>query len=182
MEAMLQRVPVLVVTGPVGVGKTSVASELSELLDQAGVAHALVDVDSLRWCYPRRPDDPFRVKLAMKNLAAIWLNFQAAGADRLVLVDVIESRAELSRIAAAVPGADVRVVRLRATAETLTARVRQRELGLGRDRHLRRMAELARRMDSGAVEEILVETDGRSVSAIANEIVNRIGWLAPVHS
>ena len=68
MQPLLRRVLVLLVTGPVGVGKSSVASEVSELLDQAGVAHALVDVDSLRWCYPRRSSDPFRIELAMNNL------------------------------------------------------------------------------------------------------------------
>ena len=179
MRAPLTPVPVLLVTGPVGVGKTSVASEVSELLDQAGVAHALVDADSLRWCYPRPASDPFRVKLAMKNLA-VWPNVQAAGASRLVLVDVIELRAELSRVAAAAPGADVCVVRLRATADTLAARVKQRETGLGRDRHLQRAVELARRMEVAAVEDIVVDTDSRAIPDIASEILMRSGWAAPI--
>jgi hypothetical protein len=174
-------IPVLLVTGPVGVGKTSVASELSEFLDKAGVSHAFVDVDSLRWCYPRPADDPFRLQLAMQNLAAIWPNFAAAGADHMVLADVIESRAELSRITTAVPGADVWVVRLRATRDTLETRVYQREPGLARDRHVQRAAELAARMDANPVEDVLVETDGRTIPAIANEILNRSGWLAPVY-
>jgi adenylylsulfate kinase-like enzyme len=33
-------------------GKTSVAFEVSERLDAAEVAHALVDADTLRCCYP----------------------------------------------------------------------------------------------------------------------------------
>ncbi len=36
-------VPVLLITGPSVVGKTTVASEVSERLDQAQVAHAFVD-------------------------------------------------------------------------------------------------------------------------------------------
>jgi adenylylsulfate kinase len=174
-------VPVLLVTGPVGVGKTSVASELSELFGKAGVPHALVDVDSLRWCYPPQADDLFRVQPARHNLAAIWPNFQAAGADHLVLVDVIESRAELSQIQTAVPGADICVVRLRASVETLVTRAQHRETGLARDRHLQRAEELAVHMDGNPVEDILVETDGRTIPAIASEIITRSGWLAPVY-
>ena len=176
--SMTHCVPILVITGPVGVGKTSVASEVSERLDDGGIAHALVDVDSLRWCYPRPAADPFRIRLAMQNLAAIWLNLQAAGARRLVLTDVIESGSDLDRISNAITGAEIRVVRLRATVATLTARVNQRETGLGRTRHLERALQLAQQLDSAAVGDIVVDTDARTVVDVANEIVNWTGWLA----
>jgi adenylylsulfate kinase-like enzyme len=41
---MTASVPVLLVTGPVGVGKSTVAAEGARLLRQAGVPHALVDL------------------------------------------------------------------------------------------------------------------------------------------
>jgi adenylylsulfate kinase-like enzyme len=50
-------VPVLLVTTPVGVGKTTVALEASDVLEATGVAHAVIDVDALSWCYPT--PDPF---------------------------------------------------------------------------------------------------------------------------
>jgi Ni2+-binding GTPase involved in maturation of urease and hydrogenase len=40
-------VPVLVVTGPVGVGKTSVAEEIFDQLAARDVPHAVVDLDAL---------------------------------------------------------------------------------------------------------------------------------------
>lgn len=169
-------VPVMLVTGPVGVGKTSVAGEVSAVLEQARVPHAFVDVDSLRWSYPSPPDDRFRTRLAMRNLAAVWANFRSAGAERLVLADVVEARAELDRYRAAVPGARIIVVRLRAAVETLAARVAGRERGSGRDWHLARAAELAAQMDRDAVEDVLIETDGRSLAEIAREALARCGW------
>jgi adenylylsulfate kinase len=45
-----QKFPVLVITGQVGVGKTTVAASLSELLSQSALPHALIDLDWLRWC------------------------------------------------------------------------------------------------------------------------------------
>ena len=169
-------IPVLLITGPVGVGKTTVALEVSTLLEGAAVPHACVDMDSLRWCYPSPPHDPFRTALGLQNLAAVWANCRAAGAERLVLASVIESRDELAGYHAAVPGAAILVVRLRASVATLADRVARREVGAGREWHIRRAAELAAQMDRDRVEDIVVETEDRSVPAVAREVLARSAW------
>ena len=115
----------------------------------------------------------------MQNLAAVWANFQAAGAERLVLARVVESRDELDRYRAAVPGARIVVVRLRAPIETLQARDAAREHGLGRAWHLARAAELVAQMDRDAVEDVLIETDGQTLGEIAREALARCGWPLP---
>ena len=165
------RVPILIITGSVGVGKTTVATEISELLEQAEIAHAFVDLDALRWCYPRRPGDRFSTNLAMKNLAAIWTNFREYGAASLVVADVIETRSELDRYCATIPGADIFVVRLTASLNTLAERLKQRELGAGLAWHLQRAPELSAIMDRNRVEDLLVATDGKTVTQIAEEIL-----------
>ena len=176
---MTNAIPVLLITGPVGVGKTTVSFAVSDILNAARTAHALVDVDSLRWCYPPPPGDRFHVALAMRNLAAVWANFRAAGAERLILADVLESREQLAQYREAVPGAAIQVVRLRATLGTLHGRVRQRETGTTLDWYLRRTAELATQMDRDRLEDLLVETDGRPATEIAREVLTRCGWRVP---
>ncbi len=161
----------MIITGPVGVGKTTVASEVSELLEQAGIAHAFVDLDALRWCFPRRADDRFSVRLGMKNLAAVWANFRERGAASLVVADVIESRDGLDRYRATIPGADIFVVRLSASLEALAERLQRRELGAGLAWHLQRAPELAAIMERNNVEDLLVATDGKTVTQIAEEIL-----------
>jgi predicted kinase len=178
-EALARAVPVLLITGPVGVGKTTVAGEVSALLARAGVAHALVDIDGLSECYPAPPDDPFNEALALRNLAAVWANYRAAGAGRLVLARVLESRDDLERYRAAVPGAVIQVVRLRASVDTLTGRVRRREAGAGLAWHVARAAELAAQMDRDRVEDAVIETDGRPLADIARDVLARAGWPAP---
>ncbi len=169
---MQVRVPLVIITGSVGVGKTTVATEISELLEQAEIAHAFVDLDALRWCYPRRPDDRFSVGLGMKNLAAIWTNFCEYGAASLVVADVIETRSELDRYRAAIPGADIFVVRLTASLDTLAERLKQRELGVGLAWHLQRAPELSAIMERNRVEDLLVATDGKTVTQVAKEILS----------
>jgi adenylylsulfate kinase len=173
---MTNTIPVLLITGPVGVGKTAVGTGVSGLLERAAVPHAFVDMDHLRWCPPAPPGDRFNVALGLRNLAAVAANYRAAGAACLVLADVLEARADLALYEAAVPGATIRVVRLRAAVETLTGRVRQRETGDSLDWHLHRTVELAAQMERDRVEDLVVETDGRSVAEVAQVVLDHCGW------
>jgi len=171
-------VPTIIVTGPVGVGKTTVAQEMGLLLLEAKVPHATVDFDQLSACYPRPPDDDrWGTKLALMNLAALWKNYEQSGARRLLIARVLEARSELDGFRTAVPGADIFVVRLRAAAETLQSRVRRRGPGRGMEWHLHRAVELAPLMDAQHIEDLLVETDGRDAISIARDILLRVGWL-----
>lgn len=170
-------VPTVIVTGPVGVGKTTVAQEMGLLLLDAKVPHANVDFDQLTACYPRPADDDrWGTKLGLANLAALWKNYTLSGARRLIIAQVIESRGALEGFRQAVPGAEILVVRLRAAPESLQARVRQRRQG-GMKWHLNRALELAPLMDAERIEDVLVETDGREPTSIAHDILLRVGWL-----
>jgi adenylylsulfate kinase len=174
----LVNVPTIIVTGPVGVGKTTVAEEMGLLLLNAKVPHATVDFDQLTACYPRPADDDrWGTKLGLMNLAALWKNYARSGARRLLIARVLESRSDLDGFREAVPGADILIVRLRAAPETLQTRVRQRGPGRGIEWHLHRAVELAPLMDAQHVEDVLIETDGRDALNIARDILLRVAWL-----
>ena len=170
-------VPTIIVTGPVGVGKTTVAEAMGYQLLAVKVPHANVDFDQLTAGPRTADDDVWGTKLGLSNLAAIWKNYQHAGARRLIIARVIESRSELDGFRNAVPGADIVVVRLRAAPGTLQARVRQR--GPWRDMawHLKRSVELGAQLDAQPFEDVLVETDDRDVTTVAREVLQRAGWL-----
>lgn len=170
-------VPVLIVTGPVGAGKTTVAAAISAELERRKVAHAWVDIDQLAQCFPRPADDPFHARLAMENLAAVCRNFIAAGAGRLILPRVIEAVADGPAIAAAVSGGHLTVVRLTARPETVAARLRGRESGESLEWHLRRAPELTGIMERNGIGDIVVETDGRIPEELALDILERVDWI-----
>jgi adenylylsulfate kinase len=176
MEHKAATTHVLVITGPVGVGKTAVAGALSVLLEQTGIPHALIDMDWLRWCDPVPSDDPFHMALGLQNLAAIWSNYQAVGAMRLILVDIVEAREALAEYHAAIPDASIVVVRLQATLPTILQRLRGRETGASLTWHEQRADELARLMAEQAVEDLRVQTEGKTVEEIARELLTRTGW------
>lgn len=178
---MAIRIPVLIVTGPVGVGKTTVAAATSDVLSGADIAHAMVDMDALRWCSPRPAADPYNVALGLRNLAAVWENDRDAGATCLVAADVIESRADLAGYRVAVPDAEIVVARLRAPLATIERRLAGRDTGAALGWHRRRAAELVAQMERDRVEDLLVETDGKAPFDIAREILTRAGWPDAPH-
>ncbi|MGH2534339.1 MAG: hypothetical protein ACRDJW_18875 [Thermomicrobiales bacterium] len=172
----LETVPVLIVTGSVGVGKTTVAGAISEWLEEARIPHAFVDMDALRCSFPRPADDRFHVRLGLTNLAAVWANCLATGARCLVLADVVESP-ELSGYRAAIPGAEIVVVRLVADARTTAHRLHNRESGSGLGWHLARAVELAELMERNEVGDLVVDAGTSAPLELAKDILARVGWM-----
>jgi predicted kinase len=177
-RAVTSPVPVLVITGPVGVGKSTIAAQAAWLLRQADVPHALVDLDRIEQCWPVPADDPWNERVSHRNLACMWANFRQAGADRLIFARVLETRSLLRRVTEAVPGAQITVVRLRAPVAVLHERIRSREAGdpdwfLGAAAHTAEVFERAR------VEDHLVDNENRPATVVAGEVLHRVGWLPP---
>ncbi len=175
-------VPMLVITGPVGVGKTTVAQAISDLLGEHGLAHAVVDQDWLRACLPTPPRDPFHMELGLKNLAAVWANYRAAGAERLIIADVVETERDRAQYQSAVPGADVTVVRLHATLPTLHSRLARRDTGASLAWHQHRAAELVLLMERNGIGDVIIDTEGKPERDVASEIVRHVGWLRDLPS
>ena len=171
-------VPTILVTGPVGVGKSTVAEQMGYLLLADQIVHANVDFDQLTAGPRPADDDVWGTNLGLANLAAIWTNYERAGARRLIINRVISSRSALDGFRQAVPGADIVIVRLRATPETLRSRVLQRGRGISTDWQLNEAVALAARMDADPFEDLLVETDARDATTVAREVLQRTGWLS----
>jgi hypothetical protein len=57
---------VVIVTGPCGVGKSSVGFECMEILERRGVAAAMIDGELAYFC-PKPPDDAFGYAVAWRR-------------------------------------------------------------------------------------------------------------------
>jgi len=167
-------VAVLVISGSMGSGKTTVMVEASDILTARGAVHAAIDLDALGIVH--LPLEP-AVDLTYRNLASIWANYAAAGVNRLLVAGAIESRAELDRLRATLPDSQIVVCRLRASVETMQQRVRVREPGMLQAKLVARVLELETALDLLRIEDFSVSNDGRSITTVANEILERAGWL-----
>ena len=165
---------VLIVSGSMGTGKTTVLGEVSDLLSAAGVPHGLIDLDAVGAV--GLPDDAAR-ELEALNLAAVFTNFVQAGIARVVLADAVESRVAFDRLCQAMPGADVAVGRLTASVETMQRRVRLREPGMLQEQFVARSAALERILADAALEDFTVDNDGRAITDVAQDVLRLAGWI-----
>ena len=95
---------VVVVTGPVGVGKTAVTWEMAEVLDERGLAFMRFDADAVHY-RPHAPDDRFGERVTLEVLEYTW---KLVRAERVILPKVVETRAWIDRYRAVIPDAEVR--------------------------------------------------------------------------
>jgi ribose 1,5-bisphosphokinase PhnN len=172
---VLSHVPVLVVTGPVGVGKSAVLHEADRALIEARMAHATVVLEEIARSWPVMPGDDGDGPVAYANLASIWANFANRGAERLLIELILEDRAQLRHIRRAVPGAEVTVVRLRAPIALIEERLRNREPDPGSELDAARW--LVSRMEKSKIEDHLVDNDRRPLQEVAVDVLRLAGWL-----
>lgn len=167
-------VPVLLVTGATGVGKSQTVAELSRLLDDCSVDHARLDWDTLIMGPVSRDE-----ALIADALASAWRVHRRAGATRLLLAASLERKRMLSDIGLAVPGANLRAFRLVAPVSDIADRLRYRERGgLSEATFIRDIVEDLRVYDELANELEAVDTLGRDATEVASEILERSGWVS----
>lgn len=179
----IEAVPLLLISGPPGVGKTTVAWEIFDLLVGHGECPAMADIDLLGAQWPVPDADPDNDKLKAANLGAVWFNFQNAGSRCLIAAGVIENDTTLRLYADAVPGSVPTMCTLRAADTELRDRIvrRGRERSEnGIDKLAARAVELSRRFESTDLADFSVSTDDRDVPQVARIVLARAGgWPGP---
>lgn len=167
----------LVLNGGYGVGKSTVLDHVGDLLAEAGRPFSLFDVDWFHRSWPPVADDPENVIAEADNLAAVWARYKRGGPRQPVLSGVMTSQADRDRYAAAF-GLPVRSVRLEAGHETTVARLTARYGGRREAAltwHLERYEALARRLAEADLDELVVDTDGRTPYAVATTVLGHVG-------
>jgi hypothetical protein len=169
----------LLISGTVGVGKTSAADAVGNWLRARGVPGALIDLDAIRRSWPSPPDDPFNNVMELRNLAVLARNYLDSGARRLVLAGVLEVPAVRGRYQDAVQVPLV-IARLRVDLAVIRRRLRRRHDG---DRatlrwHLHRCGELDAILEAAGIEDVVIDATSRTTDEVAAALVHAVGWNA----
>jgi adenylylsulfate kinase len=172
----------LLINGTVGAGKTSVAEKVGDLLSQAGVPNAVIDVDWLRQSWPSPAGDRFNQTMALRNLRSVASNYLDAGAVRIVLAGVLETRAERNRYQEALE-IPLSVCRLRVDLALVRTRLAQRHTGdeAALDWHLDRAGELDTILEAARIEDFTVGVGELSITVAAGEVIRAVGWESDHH-
>ncbi len=166
-----------VITGPVGVGKSAVLHAADALLVSAGIPHATVELESVASFWgPKASKGETRPDVAYRNLASVWANYHAAGADRLLLALLMERRSDLLPVQDAIPDAWITVVRLRAPLAVIEERVRWREK-TNPEQELSAARWWVSRVEGSTFADHLADNGSRLPRETAAEVLRTLGWL-----
>jgi hypothetical protein len=161
---------IILLTGTVGSGKTTVAVEIGRQLELAGETCAVVDLDWLGWVHA---GDSFRDydELIAANLEAIWPNIAATGAVSLVLARGLVRAASLDALRARFPATPFFVARLLASPGTIASRLASRDRGATLQEHLVEAASMEAAIAEAALEDVAVLNDGAEVEEVARAVL-----------
>ncbi|MGW5361758.1 hypothetical protein [Actinopolymorpha pittospori] len=175
----------LLLNGVNGVGKSTMIGAIGGVLTSAGLVTAVVDTDNIGQFGPPPPSGSalrtgFYDRLKCANLAAVWPNFRALGAEYIVVSTGIDSAAMRDEFASSLGDCEVQLVRLVAPTDLVRARLRGRDTGALLDRQLAQLVEQEALLDAAGLEDFTVVNDVRPIPEVAREIVVRAGWIQPV--
>ena len=167
----------LIITGSMGAGKTSVLAEASDILTLRHIVHAAIDLDALSLAY--LPSAAATDAVMHRNLQSVCQNYAALGVTRLLLARAMEERAELELCRSTVSAQNTAVCRLTASLGEMQQRVKKRESGILQQQFVDRVAVLDAILDRSRLEDFTIVNEGRSINDVAQEMLIKAGWISP---
>lgn len=149
-------VAALILTGAPGAGKTSVLGELGTRLEIAGHPYGSIEAEQLAQGSPLLRGEEW-----IPQLAAVLRLQREVGRRLFLIVATVESEAELRGVIEAADADKTVVVCLRASAETLAARLDAREPSRwpGKEALVGRARQLADKIPAFAGIDLVLDTD-----------------------
>jgi adenylylsulfate kinase len=163
----------VIITGAYGSGKSSLAAEIADRLEEQGLAYAALDLDWLAWADTGTQDESAEHAMLLKNLACVLTNYLDAGVRFFVVARAFRDRSELDSLIRELP-MRVRLVRLTVAPDVIEQRLGS-VVTSGRHDDLRETTELVARSEVRGVEDRTVSND-RPIREAAAEVLDWLDW------
>ena len=166
----------LIITGTMGAGKTSILGEASDILAMRRIAHAAIDVDALGLGH--LPSGDRNDAVMYDNLRSVCKNYADLGVRRFLLARALEDSAQLDRCREIVPAANTVVCRVSASIAVMKQRVEMRETGVSQREYVSRVEKLNAILGHARLEDFTVCNENRSLSEVTLEMLIKAGWIS----
>ena len=166
----------LIITGSMGAGKTSVLAEASDILSLRQIVHAAIDLDSLGLAHLPSADGTDSVMY--RNLESVCGNYAASGVTRLLLARAMEDRAELELCQSIVSAANTPFAVLSPALQRCSNASKVRESGMLQQQYVDRVAILDAILNRAALEDFVVVNENRSLNEVAQEMLIKARWIS----
>ena len=112
----------VLITGPPGVGKTSVLTALVDALTDDDVPHAAIELETLAWTHPALSDELWR-----QHVNTTCALYRESGHRLLLVAETLETDDDANRLREILGADESFLVRLEAQPATLVERLIERE-------------------------------------------------------
>ncbi len=165
----------LILTGTMGSGKTSVLGEASDILAERNIVHAAIDVDALGLAHLSTGASD---AVMYDNLRSLCRNYAELGVKRFLLARALEFESQLKLCQEIVGASQTVVCRLTASMELMQRRVELREPGISGRAYCARVAILNSILDGAHLEDFTVRNEDRSLTEVAMEVLEKADWIS----
>jgi predicted kinase len=118
---MMNKIDLLILQGPPGAGKSTIARVISEQLNKQDCPNAILELDDLAKIYPIS-----LVSIMYKNLAAIWPNYLALNQIKIIIPTYMQS-GEREIILKVAPAKHTTICEINVPVSELELRIKARE-------------------------------------------------------
>jgi hypothetical protein len=164
----------LIITGTMGSGKTSVLGEASDILRQKNIIHAAIDLDALGLAHLASVTGNATM---YRNLRSVCENYSSLGVKRLLLARAMEDCTELDLCRRIVSATSTVICRITASIKVMEHRVKIRESGVSQREYVGRVAKLNAILDRTQLEDFSVCNENRPLTEVVQEILFKVGWI-----
>lgn len=168
----------ILLTGTIGAGKTTVLTEIGEVLDAALEPYALVDLDWLAWMRPAAGSGVTATGVLCENLRHVAATFRSAGIRRIAVARAISDPTEVEAIRVALGADRLTVVRLTAAPSAIEGRLRARDRGVQLNQHLLEAQAFATAAEAAGIGDVVLRTDDADPAAVARAAMASAEWIS----